>query len=142
MKTHLILGLALAGLLAGCAGNSSTSGNGNGIATGSLYRTAEARVLEADAKAHPDATGREVIATQMVTPPTVTATPYDTAYTHTLPDANKGDSGSFPMRRDADAVYSKFVERWTVRHGADSSRYLVTFQPGPRNEAKVEVAAE
>jgi hypothetical protein len=142
MKTQLLLAAALAGLLAGCAEKSLVLGKGHGLATGCLYRSAETKVLAADAAAHPETSDREVLDTAVVTPPIVTATPYDTAYTHTLPDPNKGDSGSFPVRRDAEPVYSKFVERWTVRHGADRSRYLVTFQPGPHNDAKIDVAAD
>ncbi len=142
MKTPLILALTLAGLMAGCADRSSVFGTGHGIATGSLYRSAEAKVLEADAAAHPEAKDREVIATEVATPPLVSASPYDTAYSHALPDANRGDAGSFPARRDTETIHSKFVERWTVRRGNERSKYLVTFQPGPRNAAQIQVAAE
>lgn len=132
----------LAGLVAGCAHSTLGPGKGHGIATGALYRSAEARVLEADAKAHPDAADREVVDVEVVTPPVVRVTPYDAAYTHALPDVNKPESGAFPVRREMDTVYSKFVERWTVRHGADRSHYVVTYQPGPRNAAKVDVVPE
>ena len=143
MKRQLLSLTLWAGLLAGCAENQLGLGAHHGIATGALYRSAEEKVLAADKAAAPDAASRKVVGTEVVTEPKVRATPYDTAYTHALPDANQVNSGAFPANRDVGGpTYSEFVERWTVLRGADRVNYKVTFRPGPNDRGDIQVVPE
>ncbi len=139
MKTHLHwiqrLSLVSAALLlaAGCASSNNSSkpsvvGRGNGLATGALYRTAETKVLSADAAAASNCQSRSVVDTEVVKRPAVVATPYNPGATYAMPDAYKSVSG-YPATQSVEVAYSEFVERWTLNRCGERVRYLVTFRP-------------
>jgi hypothetical protein len=129
-KTLLLLTL-LTGLLAGCAGSTSTTGRGHGLSAGALYRKAESMVLAADTAAVPGASQRVIEDTEVITPPTVVATPSDTPAPPTVNQANQSSVSPFAGSQITNrSTYSEFVERWTVRRGSDLARYRVTFRPG------------
>lgn len=134
MKTHLhrIQRLSLISaaflLLAGCASSSAVVGRGNGLASGALYRTAESKVMAADAAAASACQTRSVANTEVVKPPAVVATPYNAGATFAMPDASKSVSG-YPATQSVEVAYSEFVERWTLNRCGEQVRYLVTFRP-------------
>jgi len=139
MKTYLgriqrvsLISAALL-LLAGCASSNHSSrpsmvGRGNGLATGALYRTAETKVLSADAAAASACQTRSVVDTEVVTRPAVVATPYNPGATYAMPDASRNASG-YPAAQSVEVAYSEFVERWTLNRCGEQVRYLVTFRP-------------
>lgn len=127
MRTLLLIPL-VALLAAGCSSNPFGSGVGTSIASGPQYAAGEAKVLAADAAAAPDCKSRKVINTEVVTRPQVSATPFDQAYTHSLPDASKATTS--PSARSApETTHSEFVERWTISRCGERIHYRVTFRP-------------
>jgi hypothetical protein len=116
-------------IAAGCASSPLGLGVGSGISTGRVYAAGQKAVLDADRAAAPDCKDRKVTNTEVVSAPTVTATPYDQVYTHSLPDASKATSSpSVPLRR-SETTHSEYTERWTVSRCGDRAKYLVTFRP-------------
>ena len=137
MKKLLFLPL-VALIAAGCASSPLGLGVGTGISTGRVYAAGQKAVLEADRTAAPDCKDRKVTNTEVVTAPKVTATPYDQAYTHSLPDSSKATSSpSIPLRR-SETTYSEYTERWTVSRCGERAHYLVTFRPN----GEVQVVAD
>lgn len=137
MKTLLFVPL-VALIAAGCASSPLGLGVGTGISTGRVFAAGQKAVLEADRAAAPDCKDRKVTNTEVVSAPTVTATPYDQAYTHTLPDSSKGTSApGMPVRR-SEVTHSEYTERWTVSRCGERARYLVTFRPN----GEVQVVAD
>lgn len=137
MKKLLFLPL-VALIAAGCASSPLGLGVGTGISTGRVFAAGQKAVLEADRAAAPDCKDRKVTNTEVVSAPTVTATPYDQAYTHTLPDSSKGSSSTgMPLRR-SEVTHSEYTERWTVSRCGERARYLVTFRPN----GEVQVVAD
>lgn len=131
MKTLSIIPFALITLLlTGCSSSRLGLGVGSGLSTGRLFAAGEAKVLEADRAAAPDCKDRQVTNTEVVTPPKVSATPYDQAYTHQLPDSSKATDSPTAALRRPETTYSEFVERWTVSRCGQRATYLVTFRPG------------
>lgn len=128
MKKLLVLPF-VALFAAGCASSPLGLGVGTGISTGRVFAAGQKAVLEADRAAAPDCKDRKVTNTEVVSAPTVTATPYDQAYTHSLPDSSKGTSSTaMPLRR-SETTYSEYTERWTVSRCGERAQYLVTFRP-------------
>jgi hypothetical protein len=128
MKKLLFLPL-VALIAAGCASSPLGLGVGTGISTGRVYAAGQKAVLDADRTAAPDCQDRKVTNTEVVSAPTVTATPYDQAYTHSLPDSSKATSSpSVPLRR-SETTHSEYTERWTVSRCGERAKYLVTFRP-------------
>jgi len=126
-----LIGFSLIALLAaGCASSPLGLGVGTGIATGRLYAAAESKVLKADIAASPDCKDRKVVNTEVLTRPQVSATPYDQAYTHSLPDSSKATTSPSASLRPVETTYSEFTERWTVSRCGQRVAYKVTFRPG------------
>jgi hypothetical protein len=137
MKKLLFLPL-VALIAAGCASSPLGLGVGTGISTGRVYAAGQKAVLEADRTAAPDCKDRKVTNTEVVTAPKVIATPYDQAYTHSLPDTSKATSSpSIPLRR-SETTHSEYTERWTVSRCGERAHYLVTFRPN----GEVQVVAD
>lgn len=128
MKKLLFLPL-VALIAAGCASTPLGLGVGTGISTGRVYAAGQKAVLDADRAAAPDCKDRKVTNTEVVTAPTVSATPYDQVYTHNLPDSSKATSSpGVPLRR-SETTHSEYTERWTVSRCGERAKYLVTFRP-------------
>ncbi len=127
MKNLLWIPL-IALIAAGCSSNPFNRVVGTGIATGPQFAAGETQVLATDAAAAPDCKSRKVINTEVVTRPQVSATPFDQAYTHSLPDASKATT-SPSARTIPDSTHSEFVERWTVSRCGERVHYRVTFRP-------------
>lgn len=134
-----LIGLPLIALLAaGCASSPLGLGVGSGISSGRLYAAAESKVLSTDIAAAPDCKDRKIVNTEVITAPKVSATPYDQAYTHSLPDSSKGTVSPSANLRPVETTYSEFTERWTVSRCGQRVPYKVTFRPG----GEIQVAAD
>lgn len=134
-----LIGFSLLALLAaGCASSPLGLGVGSGISSGRLYAAAESKVLGADIAAAPDCKERKVVNTEVLTAPKVSATPYDQAYTHSLPDSSKATTSPSAGLRPVETTYSEFTERWTVSRCGQRVSYKVTFSPG----GEIQVAAD
>lgn len=125
-------------LAAGCAYSPLGLGVGSGISSGRLYTAAESKVLGADAAAAPDCKDRKIVNTEVVTAPKVSATPYDQAYTHSLPDSSKATTSPSAGLRPLETTYSEFTERWTVSRCGQRVSYKVTFRPGGEIQVAVD----
>ncbi len=134
-----LIGFSLIALLAaGCASSPLGLGVGTGIATGRLYAAAESKVLGADIAAAPDCKDRKIVNTEVLTRPQVSATPYDQAYTHSLPDSSKATTSPSASLRPVETTYSEFTERWTVGRCGQRVAYKVTFRPGGEIQVAVD----
>ncbi len=134
-----LIGFSLIALLAaGCASSPLGLGVGSGISSGRLYAAAESKVIAADSAAAPDCKDRKIVNTEVLTAPKVSATPYDQAYTHSLPDSSKATASPSANLRPVETTYSEFTERWTVNRCGQRVAYKVTFRPG----GEIQVAAD